>query len=67
MDQSEKEYLLARAEQEREQASRTTDELARSIHLKLAYEYSVRANGSGTPPAAGDAVFGGSTSGLKLL
>lgn len=44
MSRSDREYLLARAEQERAFAAQTSDEVARGIHLKLAQEYEVRAN-----------------------
>lgn len=67
MGQSDQEYLLARAEQERMQASRSADEMVRAIHLQLAHEYSARAYGSGTPPVADSDVLGSVTSRLALL
>lgn len=42
-------YLLARAEEERELACRTTDEIARANHLKAAFDYSVRARSRQDP------------------
>ena len=44
MSQSDQEYLLARAEQERARASQASDEIVRAIHLKLAHEYATRAH-----------------------
>ena len=46
MGQSDQEYLLARAEQERALASETSDKIVRALHLKRAYEYHLRAHGS---------------------
>jgi hypothetical protein len=58
MGQSDQEYLLARAEQEREIACRSSDEIVRAIHLKLAFEYSMRAQGSGTWPIGDSEIIG---------
>jgi hypothetical protein len=58
MSQSDQEYLLARAEQERARASQASDEIVRAIHLKLAYEYSTRAHAGGVPARAEPEVFG---------
>lgn len=44
MSQSERHYLLARAERERRSAAEAPDDVVRSIHLRLAHEYDVRAN-----------------------
>jgi hypothetical protein len=52
MSQSDQEYLLARAEQERALASGSADEIARAMHLKLANEYAMRAHGGGTAAGA---------------
>jgi hypothetical protein len=41
---SDREYLLARARQERAMAAETPDEVVSEIHLRLAHEYEVRAN-----------------------
>jgi hypothetical protein len=38
MSRSDKEYLLARAEQERALAVKATDKVVKGIHLKLAHE-----------------------------
>lgn len=66
MGQTDKDYLLARAEQEREMASRSADEIVRAIHLKLAHEYATRAHGNDLSRSDDD-VLGGSTSRLRLL
>lgn len=44
MSQSDREYLLVRAAQERAKAEQASDEIVRRIHEKLAREYEVRAN-----------------------
>jgi hypothetical protein len=44
MSHSDQEYLLARAERERDLAANAHDEIVRAIHLKLAHEYAVRAH-----------------------
>jgi hypothetical protein len=43
MSRSDKEHLLARAEQERALAVKATDKVVNGIHFKLAHEYEVRA------------------------
>jgi hypothetical protein len=58
MAQSDQEYLLARAEQERALASETSDEIARAMHLKLAFEYSMRAHQGGVAAGADNEVLG---------
>lgn len=67
MDQSDQEYLLARAEQERALASKATDEIVRAIHLKLAHEYATRAHGEGTAASGQGNVLGGTASRLTIL
>jgi hypothetical protein len=67
MSQSDQEYLLARAEQERALASETEDEIARAIHLKLAHEYSMRAHDGGVAAGADKEVLGLALSGLKVF
>jgi hypothetical protein len=67
MGQSDQEYLLARAEQERERATKSSDEIVRAIHLKLAHEYAVRAHNSDILARNDDDVVGGMTSRLTLL
>jgi hypothetical protein len=57
MSQSDQEYLLARAEQERALASQASDEIVRAIHLKLAHEYSTRAYAGIVPARADSEVF----------
>jgi hypothetical protein len=52
MSQSDREDLLARAEQERARASQASDEIVRAIHLELAYEYSTRAHAGDVPTRA---------------
>lgn len=58
MSHPDREYLLARAEEERAIASETSDEIVRAIHLKLAHEYSMRAHSDVPASIAGDHVFG---------
>ena len=67
MGQSDQEYLLARAEQERERATSSSDEIVRAIHLKLAHEYAMRAHGNDILARSDDDVLGGVTSRLTLL
>ncbi|WP_426266483.1 hypothetical protein [Sphingomonas sp. LHG3443-2] len=67
MGQTDQEYLLARAEQERELASRSADELVRAIHLKLAHEYAMRAHGNDLLSRRDDDVLGGTASRLTML
>jgi hypothetical protein len=43
MGQSDRDYLLARAERERSLALEASVDIARSIHLELAHEYETRA------------------------
>lgn len=58
MSHPDREYLLARAEEERESARKASDEIVRAVHLKLAHEYSVRAQGDGSATKADNHVFG---------
>jgi hypothetical protein len=58
MSQSDQEYLLARAEQERARASEAPDEIARAIHLKLAHEYAIRAHVGDVSSRADNDVIG---------
>lgn len=44
MGQIDTDYLIARAEQERELAAQSSDEIVRAIHLKMAHEYAMRAH-----------------------
>ena len=67
MAQSDQDYLLARAEQERARASESTDEIARAIHLKLAHEYAQRAHGLNEAAPSRDDVLGGPASRLTIL
>jgi hypothetical protein len=67
MGQSDLDYLLARAEQERELASRSADEIVRAIHLKMAHEYAMRAHGNDLLSRNDNDVLGGSVSRLTLL
>ena len=67
MGQSDQDYLLARAEQERELASRSADEIVRAIHLKLAHEYATRAHGNDLLSRDDNDVLGGAVSRLTLL
>jgi hypothetical protein len=67
MGQSDQDYLLARAEQEREQASRSSNEIVRAVHLKLAHEYAMRAHHDDIHWGSDNDVLGGATSRLTLL
>jgi len=67
MGQADRDYLLARAEQERARAGETSDEIVRAIHLKLAHEYSVRAHRGDDAPGGDNDVLGGASSRLTLL
>jgi hypothetical protein len=44
MSHADREYLLARAQQERTLAEQASSEVAREVHLRLARKYEVRAN-----------------------
>jgi hypothetical protein len=44
MAEQDRDYLLARARQERELAASATDSRVQATHLTLAHEYEVRAN-----------------------
>lgn len=57
MNQEEQDYLLARAAQERALAEESSDEIVREIHLKLALEYSRRAQDGHSDDRPGDHVF----------
>lgn len=63
MRKSEKEYLLTRAAQERSQAENASDELIREIHLKLAHEYTSRAEVEYIDERPGDHVYGATSVG----
>ncbi len=67
MSQSDREHLLARAEQERELASRSADEMVRAIHLKLAHECAMLAHGDDLSSTGDDDVLGGNASRVTLL
>jgi hypothetical protein len=67
MSHPDQDYLLARAEQERAQASQATDEIVRAIHLKLAHEYAMRAHGSDVAARADHEVLGLASGGLRLI
>jgi hypothetical protein len=67
MSQADQDYLLAKAEQERELASRSFDEMVRAIHLKLAHEYAMRAHGNDLLARGDDHVLGGQASRLTIL
>jgi hypothetical protein len=58
MSQSETEYLLVRAAQERAKAAETTNEVVREIHERLACQYEVRANISKVTGRADNDVLG---------
>jgi DNA-binding helix-hairpin-helix protein with protein kinase domain len=58
MGQADKDYLLARAKQERALASETSDEIVRALHLKRAHEYSMLAHSSGVAAGADSEVLG---------
>jgi hypothetical protein len=65
--QVDRDYLLARAKQEREQASKSADEIVRAIHLKMAHEYAMRAHGNDLFLRNDNDVLGGPVSRLTLL
>jgi hypothetical protein len=67
MGQADQDYLLARAEREREMASKSVDEIVRAIHLKMAHEYAERAHGNGLRSESDNDVLGGAVSRLTLL
>jgi hypothetical protein len=67
MSHPDQDYLLARAEQERSRAAQSSDEIARAIHLKLAYEYATRAHGREVGERENNEVLGLASGGLKLL
>lgn len=57
MSERDREYLLARAAQERTLAEQASDEFVREIHLKLATEYAKRAQNGHTDDRPSDHVF----------
>ena len=58
MGQSDRDYLLARAERERGLATAASVDIARNIHLQLAHEYEVRASVSAVAPRDDNDVLG---------
>ncbi len=66
MSQADQDHLLMRAEQERALASKASDEIVRAIHLKLAFEYSMRAHRIGVAPGGDNEVPGIALQQLKI-
>ena len=59
--------LPAELEAMRQLGIKTTDEIVRAIHLKLAHEYATRAHGTGTTASGQGDVLGGAASRLTIL
>lgn len=57
MSDSEHNYMLKRAAQEKALADEATDEFVRAIHLRLAQEYSMRAHGNYVDHRSSDHAF----------
>ncbi|WP_344708437.1 hypothetical protein [Sphingomonas humi] len=58
MSTKDRDYMLARAAQERAMAEQAPDEIIGEIHLQLAHEYEVRANVQDVASRAGNDALG---------
>jgi hypothetical protein len=61
LSNSDRDYLLARADQERRLADATSNQAAKAAHIKLANEYEVRANAQDPASKPETYVYGRST------